>query len=139
MFKVTVAGNYVTTGRIAQIEYYEASFELAEGQESLARAIIQNSGIIDDHLRKTKKNFKRWQTCGIIQIEELKDKKAKEEDKELEELLIEATNLGCIPSTYKRLVNTEPKKKALVDAIERKKKRIEKAKAKTKEQLRKAS
>lgn len=130
MFKITVSGNYVISGKLAQIDEYETSFIMSEGREAEARAIIQNSGMLDERLRKEKKNYKRWRTCNVTNIEEAKDGSSKDVDQELDVLLVDATELGCIPTTYKRLASNVTRKKALQEAIKKKKSRIKKAKAK---------
>jgi len=129
MFNVTVAGSYVISGKLAQIDEYEEVFELTEGRVPEARAIIQNSGILDERLRKTKKNYRRWRTCQVIDVEGTTKEATKEETK-LHELLVEATKKGCLPATFKRLKRPESKIKALEKAIKNKAKRVAKAKAK---------
>lgn len=129
MFNVTVAGSYVISGKLAQIDEYEEVFELSEGRVPEARAIIQNSGMLDERLRKNKKNYRRWRTCQVIDIEGTTTEATKETTK-LHELLVKATKMGCIPSTFKRLKNPKTKIKHLEEAIENKVKRVKKAKAK---------
>lgn len=128
MFKVTVSGSYVLSGKLSEIDQYETTFDMAEGREAEARAIIQNSGILDERLRKEKKSYRRWRTCQVIDIVEVKDDNTSV-DAELESLFIEAVNLACVPVSYKRLRKNEAKKAALVEAIKNKKTRIVKAKA----------
>lgn len=140
MFKVKVSGTYVISGRLAQIDAYEAEFKMSEGREAEARAIIQNSGMLDIELRKSKPNYKRWRTCQVIKITELKEqgkvddktKAANDEQAEIEALLIEATNIACIPVSYKSYVSDKLRKDALIESIKKKKKKIAKAKARVK-------
>ena len=129
MFNVTVAGSYVISGKLAQIDEYEEVFELTEGRVPEARAIIQNSGILDERLRKTKKNYRRWRTCQVIDVQGT-TKEATKEKTELHELLVKATEMGCIPATFKRLKVDKTKIKHLKEAIENKAKRVKKAKSK---------
>lgn len=132
MFRVKVSGKYYLTGKLSEIDYYEAEFELNEGRESYARAIIQDSGILDTFLLKSPecKKYKRWQTCQVVSIKEIKDKEIDKEAKEVEELLVEAIELACVPTTYKRFRSDTARKMALTEALEKKKARIEKDKAK---------
>ena len=131
MFKVTVTGTYTIAGKIAQIDSYEVTFKMAEGRKSEARAIIQNSGMLDEKLRKDKPGFKRWRTCQVTKIEEVEGK-VDESVKELEKLLIEATQLACIPVDYKSYANDKMRIDTLKQAIEKKKISIAKAKARSK-------
>ncbi len=130
MFKVTVEGKYVISGKLAQIDEYKETFDLAEGREAYARNIIQNSGILEERLRKTKKKFKRWQTCKVVDIKEVENKLDSDVDPELDALFGEAVDLACVPVDYKRLVKNEARKSTLKKAIKSKKARIAKAKAK---------
>ena len=59
MFKVKVEGEYVVSGKLKELKYYEAEFDLEEGEESMARAIIQN-GLINDYMRKNVEGYGRW-------------------------------------------------------------------------------
>lgn len=130
MFKVTAAGKYIISGKVPQIDNYEVTFEMAEGRQAEARAIIQNSGMLDDILRKEKKGFKRWQTCQVIKTEEIEGK-VKESTRELESLLLEATTLACIPVDYKSYASDSLRITALKESIEKKKISVAKAKART--------
>ena len=131
MFKVTVTGTYIIGGKISQIDSYEVTFKMAEDRKPEARAIIQNSGMLDEKLRKDKKGFKRWRTCQVINIEEIEGK-VDEAEKELEKLLIEATQLACIPIDYKSYANDKMRVGSLEKAIEKKKISIAKAKSRSK-------
>ena len=131
MYKVTVAGTYVISGRLAQIDSYEVEFTMAEGDTAKARLIIQNSGMLDEKLRKEKTSYKRWRTCQVIDIKNIGGE-TKKDVKELEDLLIEATELACMPVSYKSFTNDKLRKEALKASIKRKKKKVAKAKARIK-------
>lgn len=122
MNKWIAYGEYVTAGKLQQIESYEESFDLGEDRLPYARAIIQN-GLITDRLRKSKKNFHRVQTCQIQDDPESVEGKG---DIELEKLLAESTDLGCIPPGYGLLGSDKLRKDSLSAAITAKKARVKK-------------
>jgi len=129
MFKVKVSGTYVLSGKISEIDYYEAEFELNEGREAYARAIIQNDGMLDRFLEKSKEypKYKRWRTCQIESIDEIEGKVGTD-NAEVETLIVEATELGCIPANFKSFKKPMSKIKVLSEAIKKKKERIERSK-----------
>jgi len=130
-----VAGQYVKAGKLSDIDYYEETFEISEGEEGKARVIIQNSGMLEERLRKEKGSFKRWQTCQVIKIEKSESKApTKKEDKEklgleveVQELLAKASSLGCVPAAYKNMGSDKLRKMALEEAIARNEKRRKKS------------
>lgn len=122
MFKVKVEGEYVSSGKLKDIKFYEAEFEMEEGDVGKARAIIQN-GLIRDYLRKNVDGYGRWRTCQVVGVEEVKGKEA-EGDTELHALLLEATELECIPPSYNSYGDDKLRKKALTEAIKKKKVRV---------------
>lgn len=144
MYRITVEGEYITAGKFKQIEWYEEIFEIVTGEEGNARAIIQN-GLITDRLRRTHKNFGRWRTCQVSSIEKMSEKDtgkvitdlvdAAQEPKEvseLQQLIAEASNLGCMPANYSSYKSNKVRKTQLKNALTAKKARIEKAARKLK-------
>ena len=127
MFKHTVEGEYVLSGKLTQIEYFETTFTLEEANPSVARSIIQN-GLLEDKMRKEFKNFKRVRTSQIVKTEKVEDEKAKSDtDVELEKLLAEAGNLGCVPVNYTSYKSDDMRKRQLAIAIKRRHDRQAKA------------
>jgi len=128
MQKWTAYGQYVTAGKIKQLEPYEEFFKLNETDRSKARAIVQN-GLIEDHLRKTQKNFHHVYTCQLYEKSESIESKD-EGNITLETLVLEATELGCLPAVYKSLKGDKAREQSLKEAIEKKKARMARAKKK---------
>lgn len=124
MYRVFVSGTYVLTGKLSQIDSYEVSFEMVTGDVAEARAIIQNSGMLDEKLRKEVEFYKRWQTCQVVDVQPLEEFKKDEAAAVLEVLVLEATGLACLPANYKQLKSNKLKKSTLKDAIVKKKERI---------------
>ena len=122
MYKWTAIGQYITAGKLKGTQDYEEVFELEEGNLSKARAIIQN-GLLSDRLRK-KDNYYRWRTCQLL--EEPEKEVGTSEDPELEKLLSEATERGCIPINLNSIGNNKLKKQELKAAIKKSKEALEK-------------
>lgn len=129
MYSVTVEGQYYVSGKLGGVEFYEEKFELGEGRQDHARALIQNSGLLEERLRK-KKNFKAWQTCQVTKIKPIDGRVIEGDDKKLEDLLLEATSKGCIPSDYKILRSNSARKMKLKEALKRHEEREQRMKAK---------
>lgn len=128
-FKYTVEGDYIT--KDGYQGSYESDFVLDTPTISEARAVIQNS-LISAKLKTELEDYKRWKTCQVTDQEEVYKNTKSSIDKELEELTIEATDSGCIPTTLTSLKTDEAKKKALKKALEGHKKRQAKAEEKEK-------
>lgn len=120
MYKHFVEGTYVTAGKLKEVKAFEAEFDLEEGKTSLARAIIQN-GLIKDWARKNLDNFATIRTCQIVDSQEV-DGQA--DNPELEQLLKDATELGCMPINYSSYRTDVTRKKELKTAITKKRKKI---------------
>jgi hypothetical protein len=120
-YEYTVEGEYITTD--GGLDEYSAKFVLDESNEDVARAIIQNT-LIHTHLRKDskRKDYKRWKTC---QVEECKPvDKDSDISVEMQDLISEATDLGCMPPNFNAIKKDDLKIKKLKEAIKLKKKRI---------------
>jgi len=125
MYKWKAYGDYVVSGKLAQIDYFETVFELEEDREAYARAIIQN-GLLQDQLKKEIPNFKRWRECHVKLIEKISKTEEASTDPEIEKLLIEATELGCLPPNYHSYKSDAARKRRLKEAVEKKKASIKK-------------
>jgi hypothetical protein len=107
----------VKDGTGKAIEFYEAEFLLDDSVATLgqARSIIQN-GLIRDKLQRQVQNFANWRTCQVVEFREEKDSQADLSD--MDKLLIEATELNCIPENIDSYKRPDYKMKALQKAIE---------------------
>lgn len=113
---VTVEGEVVTRdGRGTAIEFYEKTFILDDAvqNESQARSVIRK-GMITEALRKEVENFKHVRTCQVI---EFKNTDEKPEASEVDQLLLKATQLGCVPDNIDNYKRADFKAKALEKAI----------------------
>jgi len=93
-----------------------------------ARSIIQN-GLIIDKLKSMDKNYKSTRECQVESIEPVKNKESSI-DSELQDLLTEATELGCVPPNYPTYKTDASRKRRLREALAKMHKLIEKAKEK---------
>lgn len=115
----------VKSGTHSEIEFYEEDFILSNDIESEGHARIIVSALIADVLRKKIKNFKRVRTCQVIALE---DSDQKSENGDLEDLLIEATKLQCVPENIDNYKRPDYKAKALQSAIDKHKERAKRKK-----------
>lgn len=132
--KVLIEGDVVLRdGSRLDLEPFEAEFILSdeafkESRDHIGTArIIVKKGLIKEYLRKKYKNFKN---CRNVQVVELKDTEEKAETSELENLLIKATKLDCIPENIENYRRKDHKAKALERAIESAEKRAKNKKKK---------
>lgn len=122
--KVVVEGEYkIRDGHYVSIEFFKEEFILDDAVKTKeqARSIIKK-GLIFDRLRKTS-NFKGIRTCQVVSFE---DSAENSESGDLDKLLIEATELNCIPENINNYKRADYKIKALEKAIDLAKKRVQK-------------
>lgn len=120
MFKYTVEGEYVESGKLAQLSFYKTSIILAEENQGKALSVIQNI-MLTDVLKKEIKDFKRWRTAKITDVKAANEDEAAKVDVDLEKAATEATELGAVPPNLSMYKKQEDKKKALEAAVEKKK------------------
>lgn len=117
-------------GVVEQEEYEGLVFNLDlsqypdEHKLSYARSIIQN-GLIIDALKEKFPDYKASRECQVESIEPAEGKSSI--DPEVQELLTEATKLGCVPINYSTYKSDASRKRRLREALEAMKKKIEKA------------
>lgn len=118
----------VVENNAKSVEFYECEFILADSVESIdqARQLIQ-AGKITEYLKRNHKGFKRWRTCQVV---ELKSVPEKPESEELDGLMIQAQNLGCLPDNIDNYKRPDYKLKAVEKSIAAHKSREAKKKAK---------
>jgi len=106
-------------------EFYEEEFifDDAVKTKEQARSML-HAGLLTERL-KTRDNFKRWRTCDVV---EFKETTKKAENSELDRILLEATSLGCVPEGIENYKRPDYKIKALQNAIDKHKSRMEKQK-----------
>lgn len=114
----------VKEGNTTNIEFYEETFVLDDAVQTLeeARRLIKKA-LIADKLQRTVKNFKRVRTCQVI---ELKNTDEKPESSELDQLMLKAVEMECVPENISSYKRTDYKIKALQKAIEQKEAKAEK-------------
>ncbi len=126
-FSAEVEGEYVVRdGHDVEVKFFTEKFILADTVKNLAQArcVIQ-AGLLTDRLRRNIPNFKRWRTCEVVSF---KPTKEKPEYSELDDALVKATSLGCVPDNIDNYKDPKFKLKALQNAIERHNERMKKAK-----------
>lgn len=129
-----VEGEVVTKdGRGAAIEFFEEKFVLSDGVKTLeqARSVIRK-GLITERLMKKVKNFKHVRTMQVVEFEESKEEA---EQSEVDDLLLEATQKGCVPENLDRYTKPEDKVKVLKKAIKAFDDRVKKAAAAKKAEM----
>jgi hypothetical protein len=120
--KAMVEGEVVLKdGNTTDIHFYEEEFILDDAVKTLAqaRSIIQG-GLINERLRRNMPNFRRVRTCQVIEFGETTEKP---EASDLDKLLIEATELGCMPENIDNYKRPDYKIKALERAVQKAKER----------------
>ena len=129
-YKAIVEGEVMVrnSAGITELDFYEESFFLDDSidSEGVARQIIRK-GLLTDRLSKKVKGFRRVRTCQIVGLEKTSDKA---ENSDLDKLLTEAVNLGCVPTNIDNYRRPDYKLKALQKAIDNEKARQEKLKGK---------
>lgn len=115
------------------IDIYEEDFILDDSVESAdeARSIIRK-GLLDDRLKKTLENYKKFRTCQVLEFKETKDKP---EGGRVDKLLVEATKLQCAPDNLSSYGSPKAKEKALEKAIHTAKNRKNNVKKNNDEEL----
>ncbi|UOF77781.1 hypothetical protein [Caudoviricetes sp.] len=108
----------VKEGNTTNIEFYTEEFVLDDVVDSLeeARRLIKKA-LISDRLQRTVKNFKRVRTCQVIEFGGTTEKA---ENSELDQLMLQAVELDCVPENIGSYKRTDYKIKALQKAIESK-------------------
>jgi len=134
MKKAIIEGELLLkSGKQTDIEFYETSVLIPDTVTTLdgAQHYTVRSGLVREAMRKAK-NFKAIRTQKVIRIEDIKDDENREMS-ELEELLVVAAGLSCIPEGLDAYKKDDSKVKALQKAIERAEERKKKQKNKSKE------
>lgn len=108
----------VKEGNTTNIEFYTEEFVLDDAVDTLeeARRLIKKA-LISDRLQRTVKNFKRVRTCQVIEFGGTSEKA---ENSELDQLMLQAVELDCVPENITNYKRTDHKIKALQKAIESK-------------------
>lgn len=125
--KATVEGEVIVRdGTGNSIEFYTEEFIVDDAVRTAgqARSIIKK-GFITDRLRKTVEGFKRVRTCQVVEFQKTSDKP---ENSELDQLLLKAAELECIPENIDNYKRPDYKQKALERAIAKAEERKAKAK-----------
>ena len=118
----TCEGEVVTVdGKRSTVNYYSEEFVMSDKVEtaSQARSMLQ-AGLISERLREKVVGFRRVRTCQVVSFE---DTDLAAASGEFDEVLLEATELGCVPEGFERYGTTESKVRALRTAIVRHKER----------------
>lgn len=126
--KVVVEGEVRvrTESKAVMLDRYKETFLLDDSVKDERQALsIIKKGLLDERLRKTVKNYRRYRTHEVVSFESVSDKP---EDSELAKLLVEATELQCVPEGLSRYTADGGRKKALEKAIEVKKAKNAKSK-----------
>ena len=116
--KWTFEGEYTKSEKLGGTAPYELEVILTTNDERLARAVAQNSCVINSLGKKENENWKRWRTCQVVAGEDTTDKPTLEP--KVEKLLIEAVNKGVVPQNFEALRTNERREQELSKAIERK-------------------
>lgn len=121
----------VKAGKQADLEFHDIDISIPDSIETLDKAqhFVVNSGLVTEKLRKIE-NFKSVRTQKVVKIEEVKGEKADDKPSKLEELLLVATEKGCVPESLERYKKEDSKVKALEQAIEGYDKRVKRQKKK---------
>lgn len=108
----------VKEGNTTNIEFYTEEFILDDAVDTLeeARRLIKKA-LISDRLQRTVSNFKRVRTCQIIEFGNTTEKA---ENSELDQVMLKAVELNCVPENITNYKRTDHKIKALQKAIENK-------------------
>lgn len=119
--KVTVEGEWEDRKR--ERGFFTETFILGPEVKDIpqARVIIQN-GLLTPKMQSSKDypNFSRWRTAQVIEFE---DSSEMPENSELNNLLMEATNMDAIPDRLDSYKTPEAKSRVLTQAIQNEKKR----------------
>ena len=114
----------VKDGTGSAIEFYTEEFILDDSVQNAAeaRCIIQNGLLKAKLQQQTDKypNFKNWRTCQVIAFEQADDKP---EASELDQLLLRAVQLNCMPENIDNYKRPDYKIQALKRAVEQAEKR----------------
>jgi len=133
MHKVITYGKYLVkaeNGAIEMEEFEDLEFILDlseypdEHKIGYARSIIQN-GLITDTLKREDKRYKAIRECQVESVEPVEGESSI--DPEIQALLTEATELGCVPPNYSTYKSDASRKRRLKEALKASKMAIDKA------------
>jgi hypothetical protein len=110
-----------TDAKTLNIDLYSEEFILDDDIKDIneARSVIKN-GLLDERLKKTVKNYRKYRTYEII---EFKDTDKKSEQSDYDKLMVKAVKNQCVPENLDSYATQEGKQKALERALDTKKKR----------------
>lgn len=125
--KVKIEGEvvcYVNNTNV--IKFYSEEVELSDSIKTRGEAMsVLHNGLGGDLLRPKFDGFRRMRTCDVTHIESTKQKSGKSKDQlEYEDLLSEATKLGCVPENLGMYELGASRNKALSGAIDKFRKRL---------------
>jgi hypothetical protein len=111
-------------------EYFETEFLLSDSVKDVhqARSIIQ-AGLLHEKLMKDVPQYKNWRECQVVSLETTD---AKADTSELEQLLLQCSEAGCVPENLSSYASDASKVKALSKALDRHEARINREREKEK-------
>lgn len=103
-------------------EFFETEFLLSDSVQDVhqARAII-HAGLLHEKLLKDVPQYKHWRECQVTSLETTD---AKADTSELEQLLLQCSEAGCVPENLASYASEASKTKALAKALDRHEKRV---------------
>ena len=108
----------VKDGNTTNIEFYTEEFVLDDAVADLAEARrLIKKALISDRLQRTVPNFKRVRTCQVIEFGATSEAA---ENSELDQLMLKAVELDCVPENITSYKRSDHKAKALQRAIDAK-------------------
>ena len=111
-----------------EVQFFDAEFVLDDNVKSIGEArIIVQKALLEPYLKGKFPNYKRWRECPVV---DLIDTEEVAEQSEIEQLIIEANALGCVPENISNYKRQDYKAKALEKAIAKAKERNAKKKQK---------
>jgi hypothetical protein len=130
MAKLAVCEGEVVTvdGKRSSIDWYTEEFVMSDSVDTIAKArSMLQAGLVAERLRQKVEGFKRVRTCQVVSLDATEQKA---ESTELDDLLLEAISLSCVPEQIDRYKTADSKIRALKKAIDGHKERKKKEKKK---------